>query len=119
LHLIRFAQPEVPWVVGLLSLRASRQSSGSRELPARTVYLIACFNGATLDLSPRYHKDAYSAAIEKVRSEHRTTIPSPRNSMECPKCGTMQVVSDAPGMRVCVKCGFEFRPRSLNDPQGR
>ncbi len=31
-------------------------------------------------------------------------------TVECPKCGARQVITDKPGMRVCVKCGFEFKP---------
>ncbi len=56
------------------------------------------------------HRDAYRDAIDKVRSQHRDSIPAAHASMECPKCHTRQVVDDVPGRRVCVKCGFEFRP---------
>jgi hypothetical protein len=57
----------------------------------------------------RSHRDAYSNAIDKVRSQHRDSIPVAHTSMECPKCGTKQVVDDKPGRRVCIRCGFEFR----------
>jgi len=62
-------------------------------------------------LNLRSHKDAYKNAIDKVRSEHSGSIPPAHDTMECPKCRTRQVVSDVPGMRTCVKCGFEFRPK--------
>ena len=59
---------------------------------------------------PGYRRDAYGDAIDKVRSEHAGTIKHANLTVECPRCRTRQVITDAPGMRVCVKCGFEFRP---------
>jgi DNA-directed RNA polymerase subunit RPC12/RpoP len=59
----------------------------------------------------RSHRDAYAKAIDKVREQHMATIPPAQTAMECPKCGTKQIVSDAPGRRVCIRCGFEFRPQ--------
>ena len=59
---------------------------------------------------PGYRRDAYRDAIDKVRSAHAGTIKGPNVTVECPRCGTRQVITEAPGMRVCVKCGFEFRP---------
>ena len=61
-------------------------------------------------MSPRYKKDAYSDAINRVRSEHSGSIKQADLTVECPRCRTRQVITDAPGLRVCVKCGFEFRP---------
>ena len=61
-------------------------------------------------MPPGYRRDAYSDAIDKVRSQHSGSIKHANITVECPKCGTKQVISDTPGMRVCVKCGFEFRP---------
>ena len=58
------------------------------------------------------NRDAYSKAIDKVRSAHSGSIPAARSTVECPKCGTKQVLTDKPGMRYCVSCGFEFRPRT-------
>ncbi len=58
---------------------------------------------------PRSHRDAYEKAIDKVREAHASSIPSAQMSVECPKCGTRQQLTDAPGKRVCIKCGFEFR----------
>lgn len=60
-------------------------------------------------MSPRFKRDSYGDAIEKVRSEHRTSVPAARSTMECPRCRTKQVITDAPGMRTCIRCGFEFR----------
>lgn len=57
-----------------------------------------------------YRRDAYSDAINKVRSEHSGSIKHASMTVECPRCRTHQVITDAPGLRVCVKCGFEFRP---------
>jgi ribosomal protein L37AE/L43A len=59
---------------------------------------------------PGYRRDAYSDAIDKVRAQHSDSIKRPNVTVECPRCGTRQVISETPGMRVCVKCGFEFRP---------
>jgi ribosomal protein S27E len=59
-------------------------------------------------MAPGYRKDAYRDAIEKVRSEHSGSIKPANMTIECPRCGTRQVVTDAPGKRVCLKCGFEF-----------
>jgi ribosomal protein L37AE/L43A len=61
-------------------------------------------------MAPRYGRDAYSDAINKVRSEHSGSVKHASLTVECPRCGTRQVITDAPGMRVCVKCGFEFKP---------
>jgi ribosomal protein L37AE/L43A len=61
-------------------------------------------------MPPGYRRDAYSDAIEKIRSQHSDSIKPASRTVECPRCGTKQVLIDAPGMRVCVKCGFEFRP---------
>ena len=61
-------------------------------------------------MAPRYRRDAYSDAINKVRSEHSGSVGHVSLTVECPRCGTRQVITDAPGMRVCVKCGFEFKP---------
>ncbi len=58
---------------------------------------------------PGYRKDAYRDAIDKVRSAHSDSIKHASLTVECPRCGTRQVITEAPGMRVCVKCGFEFR----------
>ncbi|MDV3277950.1 MAG: hypothetical protein LYZ69_05725 [Nitrososphaerales archaeon] len=66
---------------------------------------------AQLLMSPRGRRDAYSDAIEKVRSQHRDSIKPARSTVECPSCGTRQVIPDTPGMRRCLKCGYEFRPR--------
>jgi ribosomal protein S27E len=60
---------------------------------------------------PRSHRDAYEKAIDKVREQHSASIASAKLPVECPKCGTKQVLTDAPGKRVCIKCGFEFRPQ--------
>ncbi len=62
-------------------------------------------------MPPGYRRDAYKDAIEKVRSEHAGSIKHASITVECPRCATKQVITEAPGMRVCVKCGFEFRPR--------
>ncbi len=62
-------------------------------------------------MSPGRARDRYSDAIEKVRAQHAGSIKPGHSTVECPKCGTRQVITDAPGMRRCVKCGFEFRPR--------
>ena len=59
---------------------------------------------------PGYRRDAYSDAINRVRSEHSGNIKNAQMTVECPRCRTRQVVTDAPGLRTCVKCGFEFRP---------
>ena len=61
-------------------------------------------------MSPGYRRVAYSDSINKVRSEHADSIKGANVTVECPRCGTRQVITEAPGMRVCVKCGFEFRP---------
>lgn len=64
----------------------------------------------------RSNRDAYRNAIDKVRSANRDKIPAAHATMECPRCRMKQVVSDVPGQRVCMRCGFEFRPR---DAAGR
>ncbi len=61
-------------------------------------------------MAPNHRRDAYSEAIDKVRSEHSESVKHANMKVECPRCRTRQVITDAPGMRVCVKCGFEFRP---------
>jgi len=61
---------------------------------------------------PRSHRDAYAKAIDKVREQHAANIPVAQTPVECPKCGTKQVISDTPGRRVCIRCGFEFRPQT-------
>lgn len=63
-------------------------------------------------MPPGYKKNAYGDAINKVRSEHSGSIKHAVLTVECPRCRTRQVITDTPGMRVCVKCGFEFRPPS-------
>ena len=60
-------------------------------------------------MSHSRRRDAYSDAIEKVRSQHRDTVAPARVTVECPMCRTKQVIVDAPGMRRCVSCGYEFR----------
>ena len=60
-------------------------------------------------MSPNYKRSSYADAIEKVRSQHSGGIKPTHATLECPRCGTRQVVTDTPGMRRCVKCGFEFR----------
>ncbi len=62
-------------------------------------------------MSHRRGRDKYSDAIEKVRSQHADSIKPGRSVVECPRCSTKQVITDSPGMRRCMKCGFEFRPR--------
>jgi ribosomal protein S27E len=57
---------------------------------------------------PGNKRDAYRDAIEKVRAEHAGNIKAGQMTVECPRCRTKQVVSDVPGKRVCLKCGFEF-----------
>ena len=59
----------------------------------------------------RSKRDSYKNAIDKVRSAHQDNIASPHDTVECPRCRTRQVLTDAPGMRVCIRCGFEFRPK--------
>lgn len=59
----------------------------------------------------RSKRDSYKNAIDKVRSEHSGSIATAHDTMECPRCRTKQVVSDVPGRRVCIRCGFEFRPK--------
>jgi DNA-directed RNA polymerase subunit RPC12/RpoP len=58
---------------------------------------------------PGNRRDAYRDAIEKVRAEHAANVKPGQMTVECPRCGTKQVLSDVPGKRVCMKCGFEFR----------
>ncbi len=59
----------------------------------------------------RSKRDSYKNAIDKVRSEHSDSVAAAHDTMECPRCRTKQVVSDVPGRRVCIRCGFEFRPK--------
>ncbi len=61
-------------------------------------------------MAPGYRRDAYSDAIDRIRSQHADSIKHAKLTVECPKCGTKQVIAETPGRRVCVKCGFEFRP---------
>jgi len=61
-------------------------------------------------MTPRGRRSAYEDAIEKVRSQHRDSITPAHSTVECPRCGTKQVITDAPGMRRCLRCGYEFRP---------
>jgi len=63
-------------------------------------------------MSPGYGRSKYGDAIEKVRMQHQDKVAAAHSTVECPRCATKQVITDAPGMRRCVKCGFEFRPRS-------
>ena len=58
---------------------------------------------------PGYRRGAYENAIDKVRAEHSDTIKNAQEKVDCPRCGTRQVITDAPGMRTCLKCGYEFR----------
>lgn len=62
-------------------------------------------------MSHSRRRDAYSDAIEKVRAQHREAVAPARLTVECPVCRTKQVILDAPGMRRCVSCGYEFRER--------
>ncbi|HUI01486.1 MAG TPA: hypothetical protein VLU99_08505 [Nitrososphaerales archaeon] len=61
---------------------------------------------------PRSRRDDYAKAIDKVREQHASSFAAMQAPVECPKCGTRQILSDAPGRRVCIKCGFEFRPQT-------
>ena len=61
---------------------------------------------------PGYRRDAYKDAIDRVRSQHSDSIRHANLSVECPKCGSRQVITDDPVMRVCLKCGYEFIPPS-------
>ncbi|HXW36489.1 MAG TPA: hypothetical protein VEJ36_01100 [Nitrososphaerales archaeon] len=61
-------------------------------------------------MNRRGGRDAYANAIEKVRLEHQSSIKPAQGTVECPRCGTRQVLVDTPGMRKCIKCGFEFAP---------
>ncbi|MDG6915221.1 MAG: hypothetical protein JRM86_00500 [Nitrososphaerota archaeon] len=60
---------------------------------------------------PRSHRDAYAKAIDKVREAHSSSMAPAQTPVECPKCGTKQMISDVPGRRVCIRCGFEFKPQ--------
>ena len=60
-------------------------------------------------MGPSPKRNSYADAIERVRSQHSDSIKSAHATVECPRCGTKQVITDTPGMRRCVKCGFEFR----------
>ena len=60
----------------------------------------------------RSHRDAYAKAIDKVREEHSTSFGPAQTPVECPKCGTKQIISEAPGRRVCIRCGYEFRAQT-------
>jgi ribosomal protein S27E len=59
----------------------------------------------------RFKRDSYKNAIDKVRAEHAGSIASAHDTVECPRCRTKQVISDVPGRRVCIRCGFEFSPK--------
>jgi ribosomal protein L37AE/L43A len=63
-------------------------------------------------MSPGYGRSKYNDAIERVRAQHQDKIAPGHSTVECPRCATKQVLTDAPGMRRCVKCGFEFRAAS-------
>jgi ribosomal protein L37AE/L43A len=63
-------------------------------------------------MSPGYGRSKYGDAIDRVRTQHESSIAPGHMTVECPRCGTKQVIVDAPGMRKCMKCGFEFRPRN-------
>ena len=60
-------------------------------------------------MSPGFRRSSYGDAIEKVRSQHSDSIKATQAPVECPRCGTKQMITDAPGKRICIKCGFEFR----------
>ncbi|MBI3841344.1 MAG: hypothetical protein HY297_05280 [Thaumarchaeota archaeon] len=60
-------------------------------------------------MAPGYRRDAYRDAIDKVRAQHPDTIKPAQQTVDCPRCGTRQVITDLPGKRTCLKCGFEFR----------
>jgi len=55
------------------------------------------------------NRDAYKNAIDKVRSERGASVKPAHKTVQCPRCGTKQVVTDEPGKRYCMSCGFEFR----------
>lgn len=55
------------------------------------------------------NRDAYKKAIDKVRSQRGDSVTPAHATVECPRCGTKQVLTDKPGMRYCLNCGFEFR----------
>lgn len=57
------------------------------------------------------NRDSYKDAIDKVRAQHSDSIAAAHDSVECPRCRTKQVIPDVPGRRVCIRCGFEFRPK--------
>jgi ribosomal protein L37AE/L43A len=57
----------------------------------------------------RNRRDEYKLAIDRVREEHADRSGQTRVKVECPRCRTKQEIVDAPGMRKCLKCGFEFR----------
>ena len=60
-------------------------------------------------MSPGFKRGSYGDAIEKVRSQHPDSIKSAHATVECPRCGTKQIITDTPGMRRCIKCGLEFK----------
>jgi len=60
-------------------------------------------------MTPNPKRSSYSDAIERVRSQHAGSVKPARVTLECPRCRTVQVVTDVPEMRRCVKCGYEFR----------
>lgn len=62
-------------------------------------------------MSGSRRRSAYSDAIEKVRSQHHDVVAPARLTVECPMCKTKQVIVDAPGMRRCIGCGYEFREK--------
>lgn len=78
---------------------------------SRIIFSTACIL-FTDGLPPGYRRDAYRDAIDKVRSQHEDSVKPSHSTVECPKCGTRQVITDAPGMRRCLKCGYEFRQRA-------
>lgn len=60
-------------------------------------------------MSPSSKRSSYGDAIERVRSQHTGVIKPAHTTVECPRCRTLQVITDMPGMRRCVNCGYEFR----------
>lgn len=62
---------------------------------------------------PSHRRSPYADAIEKVRSQHRESVAPGRSTVECPMCRTKQVIPDTPGMRRCMRCGYEFRPKTV------
>jgi len=94
--------------MGSGSVWASSQVRDS-SVSEKSIEVTFCEGSTPLrELAPSRRRDAYRDAIEKVRSQHSGSIKHATATVECPRCGTRQVLTDAPGMRVCLKCGFEF-----------